>query len=118
MDQEEKVKYTFTFDREAEGKFRNILGRLDPDEYITHKEITVLEDEKRPKYDWKRETILEMEPEACLTFRMGMGDAIKIRRERTEEELAAEKALEEANTVKITVKVPPSMLPPAAGTTP
>jgi hypothetical protein len=107
---DEKVKYTFTFSKDAEPKFRSIMGRLDPDEFITHKEITIIEDAKYAHYDWKREAILEMEPDACLTFRLGMGDAIKIRRERTEEELAAEKALDDANTVKITVKV--NGLPP------
>ncbi len=111
----EKVNYTFTFDKDAEAKFRNVMSRLDPDEFIVHKEITVIEDPKYASYDWKREAVMEMEEEAALTFRMAMGDAIKIRRYRTEEELAAEKALDDANTVKITVKVHPSMLPPAAG---
>jgi hypothetical protein len=38
---------------------------------------------------------------------------IKIRRERTEEELAEEKALHDANTVKVTVIVPPNQMPGA-----
>lgn len=104
------TKYTYTFDKEDEWKFREVMSRLDPSEYIVHQDVTIVEREKvDPRY-WQREAILEMDPEACLTFRLGMKQ-IKIRRERTEDELAAEKALDEKNTVKITVKVD-GMLPP------
>lgn len=104
------MKYTYTFEKEDEWKFREVLSRLDPSEYIMHQDVVTVEKEKiDPRY-WQREAILEMDPEACLTFRLGMKH-IKIRRERTEEELAAEKALDDQNTVKITVKVD-GMLPP------
>jgi hypothetical protein len=46
-----------------------------------------------------------MDPEAALTFRLGM-KAVKIRRERTEEELAEEKELNDRNTIRINVQVP------------
>jgi hypothetical protein len=100
------TKYTFTFEREDERKFREVMGRLDPQEYAIYQDVTLVEPDN-PRYS-KREAVLEMEPDACLTFRMAMGNAIKIRRERTEEELAEEKALEEKNTIKVTVIVPPS----------
>ena len=106
------MKYTFTFDCNDEANFRRVLSRLDEAEY------TVIEDlrsvDHKPEQDVKyvdRQMILEMDPEAALTFRLGMKH-VKIRRERTEEELAEEKALHDANTVTITVKVPPSQMPP------
>lgn len=96
------MKYTMTIPADEEGKFRRILERLEPEEYTILEDIHVV-DEKDPRYS-DRQTIMEMDPEACLTFRLGM-KTLKIRRERTEEELAEEKRLDEMNTVKITVKV-------------
>jgi hypothetical protein len=103
-------KYTFTFDRQDEKRFNSVLSRLDPDYYTIHQPIQDFEDPKRPG-EKRRNTIMEMESEDSVQFRLSMGNDINIRRERTEEELAEEKALEEANTVKITVKV--NGLPPA-----
>lgn len=103
------TKYTFTFDADEERKFRSIMDRLDPDEYTVIQEIKLLKPEQ-PRYS-ERETIMEMDPEAAFTFRMGMKN-LKIRRERTEEELAAEKALEDRHKITITVQVPPDQLPP------
>lgn len=107
-------KYTFTFDHDEEAKFRRVVDRLDPGEFTVHEEIhlTKPEDGKHSP----RQTIMEMDAEAALTFRLGMKN-VKIRRERTEEELAEEKALMEANTIKVTVKVDPSMLPPGTAPT-
>ena len=96
------TKYTYTFEREDEAKFREVLSRLDPVEYVIIQDIKLL-DETDPRYS-KREAIIEMDPEACLTFRLGMKQ-VKIRRERTEEELAEEKALHEKNTIRVNVKV-------------
>lgn len=109
------MKYTFTFDHEEEAKFRRVVDRLDLEEYTVLEEIhlTKPEDGKHSP----RETIMEMEPEAALTFRLGMKN-VKIRRERTEEELAEEKALKDANTIKVTVLVDPSQMPGAAPSKP
>jgi hypothetical protein len=97
------TQYTFTFDPHDEKRFNNILSRLEPEEY-TVIEPTTWEKPDSPRESDKK-TVIEMESDSCLTFRLGMGNAIKIRRQRTEEELAEEKALHDANTVKITVKV-------------
>lgn len=105
------TKYTYTFNKENEGKFKEVLSRLDPDEYNIIEDIKLL-DETDPRYS-DRQAIIEMDSEACLTFRMRLGTGIKIRRERTEEELATEKELSDKNTVRITVFVPPSGSAPA-----
>lgn len=106
------TQYTFTFDPADERKFREVLSRLDEDEYTVIKEITSLKPDDR----WsQKETVIEMEPDACLTFRLGMKQ-VKIRRERTEEELAAEKEIEDRNTIKVVVQVPPTQ--PTGNTTP
>ena len=99
------TKYTITFDRGSERKFREVLSRLDESEYTIIKEIQEVPNEKFDKRDWDMETIIEMDPEACLTFRLGM-KFVKIRRERSEEELAAEKERDERNTIRINVQVP------------
>lgn len=106
------TEYTFTFDRGDEGKFREVLSRLEPDEYNIIQDVVLVNPEE-PRYSDKS-MIIEMEEEACLTFRLGM-KFVKIRRKRTEEELAAEKELEDRHKIKITVQVDPSMLPPANG---
>jgi hypothetical protein len=105
------TKYTYTFNKENEGKFKEVLSRLDPDEYNIIEDIKLLDDTD-PRYS-DRQAIIEMDSEACLTFRMRLGTGIKIRRERTDEELAAEKELSDKNTVRITVLVPPSGAAPA-----
>lgn len=96
-------KYTFTFQPEFESTFKKIIGRLEPEEYNIIQDIKVV-DENNPRYS-DREVIIEMNSECALTFRMGM-KSLKIRRERTEEELAIEKEREERNKVKIVIQVP------------
>ena len=86
------TKYTFTFEPAAERKFREVVRPVD------HKEDADL------RYV-DRQMIAEMDPEAALTFRLGMKE-VKIRRERTEEELAEEKELDDRNTIRINVQVP------------
>ena len=110
------TKYTFTFDPKDERKFREVLSRLDDGEY------TILEDVRPVDHkegidirEIDRQMIIEMDPEAALTFRLGM-KFVKIRRERTEEELAEEKELHDRNTIRINVEVP--MGGPPAATTP
>lgn len=97
------TKYTFTFEREYERTFRNILDRLDPSEYVVLEPIHPV-DEDNPRFS-DLETIMEMDSECALTFRMGM-KTLNIRRERTEEELAAEQEREDKNKIKVIVKVP------------
>lgn len=103
------IKYTFTFDHSHESRFRDILSRLAEEEYNIIEDIRTLNDDEVPAHQSTRyrdkRCVIEMDSQACLTFRLGMKN-LKIRHERTEEELAEEKALHEKNTVKITVKVP------------
>ena len=98
------MKYTFTFDKDGERKFREALSRLDESEYTIVQDVELVP-ETNPGRVPQKQAIIDMDPEACLTFRLGMRE-VKIRRERTEEELAEEKALQDANTVKIRVIVP------------
>ena len=101
------TKYVMTFDPKDERKFREVLSRLDESEYNILEEVRPIdhkpEDANDPYLD--RQMIIEMDPEAALTFRLGM-KFVKIRRERTEEELAEEKELHDKNTIKVTVHVP------------
>jgi hypothetical protein len=97
------VNYTFTFEQKAAGKFREVLSRLDPDEYNIVEDIKLVKPEDGRYSDMQ--AIIEMDPEACLTFRLGMKE-IKIRRARTEEELAEEKEINDRHTIKVTVQVP------------
>ena len=99
------VKYTFSFEKDEQAKFARILSRLDPEEYNIIKEIYDVT--RTNKFLFDKETIMEMDPEAALTFRLGM-KTLNLRHERTEEELAAEKELEDKNTIRITVQVPPN----------
>jgi hypothetical protein len=100
----DKINYTFTFSHDSEGKFRNVLSRLDEGEYNIVEDVSLVKPDDG-KYSNKK-MVIEMEPEACLTFRLGMRD-VKIRRARTEEELAEEKLLDDKNTIRITIKVNP-----------
>lgn len=95
------TEYTFTFDKEHKNKFENILSRLDPEEFVVVSDITEIVAENKTK---KFQTIMKMEPDAALTFRLGMKE-VTIRRTRTEEELAAEEENNKRHTVKITVVV-------------
>jgi hypothetical protein len=103
------TKYTFTFDRHDEYKFKEVLSRLDPDEFVIVQDVTIV-DEKNPR-DSDKFMIIEMEEEAALTFRLGM-KFVKIRRERTEEELAEEEAIKQQHIVKIRVQVPNAPMGP------
>lgn len=102
-------QYTFTFENGAERKFNDVLSRLSEDEYRVI-EGTKLVDETEPRTSDKQ-TVIEMDPEAALTFRLGM-KWLKIRRTRTEEELKVEADLKAKNTIKVTVKVD-GYVPPA-----
>lgn len=104
------TKYTFTFGYDEEGKFRSILGRLDDGEYNVIEPIHPIPKENEKERYADRETIMEMDPEAALTFRMGMKN-VKIRRERTEEELKAEEERDARHKVKVVIQVPPSQMP-------
>jgi hypothetical protein len=108
------TKYTFTFPYDEERVFKEVVSRLDPDEFVVIEDIRPVEarEHEDPRYV-DRQTIMEMEPEAASTFRFRMGNSIKIRRERTEEELAEEKEINDRNTIKVTVHVP--MGDPTAG---
>lgn len=97
------TKYTLTFEPEEENRFKQCLSRLDPDEYQIVEDIKLL-DPDNARYS-KRQAIIDMEPEACLTFRLGMKNIV-IRRERTEEELTEEKELNDRHTIRINVQVP------------
>lgn len=95
-------QYTFTFDKFEESTFRSIMSRLDPDEFTISKEIHLVTPEDA--YYSDLETVMEMESEAASMFRFGMKN-VKIRRTRTEEELAEEAAKKAANTITINVKI-------------
>lgn len=100
------MKYTFTFEPGSEKKFREVLSRLEPDEYTIVEDIRPVDHKDTDDIRYvDRQAIIEMDPEAALTFRLGMKE-LKIRRERTEEELAEEKEIEERNTIRINVQVP------------
>jgi hypothetical protein len=101
------MKYTFTFPYDQEPVFNGVLGRLESDEFTIIESIHPVEVLEGQDIRWvDRETIIEMDPMAASTFRMRMGNNLKIRRERTEEELAAEKEENDRHTIKVTVHVP------------
>jgi hypothetical protein len=102
------VKYTFTFGNKDEAQFRSVLSRLDDSEYNIIEEMILVKPDE-PRYSDKQ-MVIEMDPDACLTFRLGMKQ-LKIRRERTEEELAAEKELDDRHKVRVTIHVPMSSPP-------
>lgn len=97
------TRYTFTYAVEESAKFKNILARLEPDQYTVIQPIAVV-DAANPNYS-DLTTVMDMDSDTALTFRMGM-KLLQIRRERTEEELAAEKAQQDRHKVTITVVVP------------
>lgn len=102
-------QYTFTFEHGAERKFREILERLNNDEYRIVEDVKLTDLENPRSSD--KQMVIDMDPEAALTFRLGM-KWLKIRRTRTEEELKAEEEKKAKNTVKVTVKVD-GYVPPA-----
>jgi len=97
------TNYTFTFDAGEERQFRAVLSRLDPSEYNMVEDVSLITPDEPRTSD--RHAVIEMEPESCLTFRLGMKH-VKIRRARTEEELAEEKELNDRNKITIRVQVP------------
>jgi hypothetical protein len=105
------MKYTFTFDRLDEAKFRQVLSRLDESEYNIVEEIRPVDHKEGTDIKYiDRQMVIDMDAESALTFRLGM-KKVKISRERTEEELAEEKALMDRHTVKVVIQVPPDQLP-------
>ena len=98
---EERTQYTFTFDADDESSFRRIQSRLDDDEYTVVKDIERVNPDDRYS---ELTTTVDMVPEAASTFRFGM-KRVKIRRFRTEEELAAEEAEAAKHRISVTVKV-------------
>lgn len=101
------TKYTLTFPYTEERVFNEVLSRLEPDEFTVIEGIKPLEPKEGEDARYvDRRAIIEMEPEAASTFRFRMGNTLKIRRERTEEELAEEKEINDRNTIKVTVHVP------------
>lgn len=99
------MKYTFTFPAEEEKQFNSIVNRLEPGEFTVLEPVTPI-DQKNPHRS-DRQTVMEMEADAALTFRMGMKE-VKIRRERTEEELKAEEERDARNRVTVRVLIPPN----------
>jgi len=100
------IKYTLTFEPAAERKFREVLSRLEPEEYNIIEDVRPVDHKEDADLRYvDRQMIIEMDPEAALTFRLGMKE-VKIRRERTEEELAEEKEINDRNTIRINVQVP------------
>ncbi len=95
--------YTFKFDKDNERRFNTILNNLGEDEYELVEDTKLLDESKGDYSD--RQAIYRMGEDTALVFRMGMR-TVDIRRERTEEELAEEKALAEANDVKINIHLP------------
>ena len=96
------TEYTFTFNPSEEARFRSCIARLDPSEYVVVKDTYLVTPEDN-KYSDKG-MVIEMDPEAALTCRLGM-KSVKIRRARSEEELAEEQRIVDMNTVKVMVKV-------------
>lgn len=95
------TQFTFTVLAEEEHKFNQILNRLEPEEYTVIESLHPINpNDKR----CDRQAIMVMDPEAALTFRLGMTN-VKIRRARSDEELAEEKRINDMNTVRITIKV-------------
>jgi hypothetical protein len=101
---EPRTQYTFTLDNEDEKRFNNIMSRLDPDEFEIIEPLHKIPSKREHYAQSEMEAIIEMSPEAASTFRFGMSK-VKIRRYRTEDELAEETAILDRNKVTITVKV-------------
>lgn len=110
-----QVQYTFIFDKIDEKKFREIMNRLDPDEFTVLEEIAAYDNPSKKSWEGPQmRTVMVMDPEAASTFRFGM-KKLNIRRLRTEEEEEAERKLIEDNTIRINVTVPQN---PSNGTVP
>jgi hypothetical protein len=101
------TQYTFRFPRKEERVFRSVIDRLDPDEFRVIEEIRTvdLKDGEDARYA-DLQSVMEMDPEAASTFRFRMGNDVKIRRQRTEEELKEEEDQLAKHKITIHVQVP------------
>ncbi len=95
-------KYTFTFPYDSEKIFQGVISRLDEGGYEVIEPVSAIKPDDR--YSDKR-AVMVMDEESALTFRMRMGNSLKIERDRTEEELKEKKQREERHVVKVRVKV-------------
>jgi hypothetical protein len=95
-------KYTFRFSKADESEFNEILSRLEEDEFTILAPTTDYLEKNKDGVD--RQTIIEMDAQAALTFRLGMKH-LKIERERTEEEKKEREDLINSNIVTVKVKV-------------
>lgn len=102
------TKYTFTFGYDDERKFRQVLERLDPTEYNILEDVRPVDHKEHEDVRYvDRQMVIEMDAEAALTFRLGMKH-VKIRRERTEEELAEEKKIADRHKIPVVIQVGPN----------
>ena len=101
------TQYTFRFPRKEEKVFKSVVDRLDPDEFKVIEEIRTvdLRDGEDARYA-DLQTVMEMDPEAASTFRFRMGNDVKIRRQRSEEELKEEEEQLAKHKITIHVQVP------------
>ena len=97
------MKYTLTFDITEKNKFSAILSRLNDEEYTIIEDISIVSDTN--KYVSECRTIIDMDTECALTFKMGM-KTVKLRKERSAEELEQEKERNDRHVVSVTVKIP------------
>jgi hypothetical protein len=86
------MKYTFTFSYDQTSRFEKLLAQLDPSEYKVIKSVDKVDPSRKFGDVY---AILDIDPEACLTFRLGMKQLV-IQRERSEAELAEEQKKQEA----------------------
>jgi hypothetical protein len=100
-------EYTFTFKTENERKFRQVMDRLEPDEYVVIQDIhDPRTEEEKTKYEKYLQCTLGMEPEAALTFRMSMTE-LNIKRKRSDEDQAKEDERQNRNVIKVRVSTGP-----------
>ena len=101
------TQYTFQFPRKEEKVFKSVVDRLDPEEFKVIEEIRTvdLKNGEDARYA-DLQTVMEMDPEAASTFRFRMGNDVKIRRQRTEEELKEEEEQLARHKITIHVQVP------------
>lgn len=95
-------KYTFRFSKSDESEFNEILSRLEEDEFTILEPTADYLEKNKDGVD--RQTIIKMDAQAALTFRLGMKH-LKIERERTEEEKKEREDLINSNIVTVKVKV-------------
>jgi hypothetical protein len=101
------TQYTFRFPRKEEKVFKSVVDRLDPDEFKVIEEIRTVDLQKGEDARYADlQTVMEMDPEAASTFRFRMGNDVKIRRQRSEEELKEEEEQLAKHKITIHVQVP------------